>query len=62
MPFPVEILIGSVFLGGSIFVYVVVRTTSITLSNIGEKEREILMYTEKMSVASAELREMNESL
>jgi diguanylate cyclase (GGDEF)-like protein/PAS domain S-box-containing protein len=62
LSFPLEILIGSVFLGGSLFVNIVVRTTSRTLSDIGEKEKEILTYSEKMEAANSELRETNESL
>jgi hypothetical protein len=38
LPFPLEILIGSVFLAGSLFVNVVVRTTRMTRSDINEKE------------------------
>ena len=62
LPFPLEILIGSVFLGGSLFVNFVVRTTRMTLSDIGEKEKEIIIYSEKMEAANSELREINESL
>jgi diguanylate cyclase (GGDEF)-like protein/PAS domain S-box-containing protein len=60
--FPIEILIGSVFLGGSLFVNFVVRTTRMTLSDIGEKEKKISMYSGKMEAANSELRDINESL
>lgn len=62
LPFSPEILTGSILLTGAAFVYFVVRTAGKTLSDIVEKEKEIVTVTEKMAVANAELREINESL
>src|SRR5512139_2454735 len=62
LPFSPEILTGSILLTGAAFVYFVVRTAGKTLSDIVEKEKEIVTVTKKMAVANAELREINESL
>ncbi len=61
-PFPPEILTGGILLIGAVLVYFVVRTAGKTLSDIVEKEKEIVMVSQKMAVANAELREINESL
>jgi hypothetical protein len=57
-----EILTDSILLAGATFVYFVVRTAGKTLSDIVEKEKEIVTVAEQMAVANAELREINESL
>ncbi len=62
LPFPLEILTGSAFLTGAVFVYLVVVTAKETLSDIGEKEKEIIAVSERMAEANAELRDINESL
>jgi len=62
LPFPLEILIGSVFLAGAVFVYFVVRVTGITLSHHNEKEKGIMTLSETMAATNAALREINESL
>lgn len=59
LSFPLELLIGSVFLGGSFFVYLVMSITRITIHSIHDKEREITEFSGKMSVTIAGLRETN---
>ncbi len=61
-PLQREILTDGILLTGAVLVYFVVRTAGKTLSDIAEKEREIVTVSQKMAVAKAELREINESL
>ena len=42
LSFPLEFLIGTLFLAGFFFVYLVMRITSMTLRSINEKEKELL--------------------
>ncbi|MFP3982096.1 MAG: HD-GYP domain-containing protein [Desulfurivibrionaceae bacterium] len=59
--FPLELLTSVVFLGGSIFVFLVIRLTGITINTILEKEVEISDINKTLTATNARLEEENEA-
>jgi diguanylate cyclase (GGDEF)-like protein/PAS domain S-box-containing protein len=53
--FPAEILTGTIFLAGSCFVYLVIKLSQFTISDMNEKDRHINSYAKGLSERTAEL-------
>ncbi|MHB8809094.1 MAG: HD domain-containing phosphohydrolase [Desulfobulbaceae bacterium] len=53
--FPLEVLTSSVFFGGSIFVFLVMRLTSVTIRNIEEGEEKLSEVNKTLIAKNAEL-------
>jgi diguanylate cyclase (GGDEF)-like protein/PAS domain S-box-containing protein len=59
--FPLEIITGTIFLGGACFVYLVMKLSQITISDLKEKDRHINLYAQGLAVWSEDLeREIEE--
>jgi len=59
--FPLEIITGTIFLGGACFVYLVIKLSQITISDLNEKDKHINLYAKGISDRSADLeREITE--
>lgn len=59
--FPLELLTSIVFLGGSIFVFLVIRLTGITINNILEKENKISEINKTLIATNEKLEKENEA-
>ena len=53
--FPLEIITGTIFLGGACFVYLVMKLSQITISDIKEKEKHISLCARDVADRTAEL-------
>jgi diguanylate cyclase (GGDEF)-like protein/PAS domain S-box-containing protein len=53
--FPLEIITGTIFLGGACFVYLVIRLSQITIRDINERDKHINGYAKSLADRTSEL-------
>jgi diguanylate cyclase (GGDEF)-like protein/PAS domain S-box-containing protein len=53
--FPLEIVTGTVFLGGAFFVYAIMNLTQVTLQDINKKDQDVKIYAEGLAKRTLEL-------
>jgi diguanylate cyclase (GGDEF)-like protein/PAS domain S-box-containing protein len=53
--FPLEIITGTIFLGGAFFVYLVIKLSQLTIRNINEKDKHINGYAKSLADRTSEL-------
>jgi len=53
--FPLEILTGTIFLGGACFVYLVIRLSQLTIRSINEKDKHLNRYAKVLADRTSEL-------
>ena len=53
--FRLEIVTGTVFLGGAVFVYLVMKLTQVTLHDITKKDKDVRLYADGLSKRTKEL-------